>query len=162
LVIQSWKTSQKSFGSTVLIIVAKFSAIAKRIKSDVRETKPSPTDHTAGEAMKWRCLARLSGLLLLSACAQHIPKPESNSIDLRLLKLEERVESLERLYALTPSHPLRSRAEIEERIQSLEAERSKLLEQYQSEPPYVRDITLRLRLLKSRLEMLDQGQTPTK
>jgi chromosome segregation ATPase len=112
--------------------------------------------------MKWRSLAGFSWLLLLSACAQPMSKPESISIDQRLQKLEERVESLERLYAITPSPPLRSRAEIEERIQSLEAERTTLLEQYESAHPYVRDINLRLRLLRSQLEMLDQAQTSPK
>ncbi|MBI3772572.1 MAG: hypothetical protein HY272_07715 [Gammaproteobacteria bacterium] len=114
------------------------------------------------EARKWRSLAGLSWFLLLSACAQPLSKSESISIDQRLQKLEERVESLERLYAIVPSHPLRSRAEIEERIQSLEAERATLLEQYQSAHPYVRDIDLRLRLLKSQLKILDQAQTTTK
>lgn len=103
-----------------------------------------------------------SWVLLLSACAQPLPKPESISIDQRLEKLEARIESLERHYAITPSPPLRRRAEIEERIQILETERVTLLEKYHSEHPYVRDINLRLRLLKLQLEMLDQVPTTTK
>lgn len=103
-----------------------------------------------------------SWVLLLSACAQPLPNPESISIDQRFQKLEARIESLERHYAITPSPPLRSRAEIEERIQTLETERATLLETYHSEHPYVRDINLRLRLLKAQLEMLDQVPTTTK
>lgn len=110
----------------------------------------------------WGGLALLSCTLILSACTQISPKPESNRIEKRLEELEQRVDSLERLYATTASHPLRSREEIEERIQSLEAERTTLLEKYKQAHPYVRDIDLRLRLLRSQLKMLDQTDTTSK
>jgi hypothetical protein len=80
-------------------------------------------------------------------------------LEKRLQALEWRVEALERYITNLPSPPQRSRAEIEQNIQSLEAQRLVLLTRYTSAHPAVREIDLSLRLLRLQLEFLDRTKT---
>jgi chromosome segregation ATPase len=100
-------------------------------------------------------------VLLLGACAQPSQPPaDAAALARRVQNLEGRVESLERRDTIDPAQPLRTRAQIEANIQSLEAERATLLSKYQSAHPDVRDIDRRLQLLRKQLEMLDQTPAP--
>jgi hypothetical protein len=108
-------------------------------------------------------MTALAWALLVTACAAPPPPPppELPAIEERLRRLDERVTTLERLLTNLPSPPLRSRAEIVKNIQSLEKQRAVLLERYTPAHPDVREIDLRLRLLRLQLDMLDQvGRMP--
>lgn len=112
-----------------------------------------------------RCASRVKSIaaslalaLLLAGCAQPpAPAPELLSINERLTRLEAQVSSLERLLTNLPSPPMRSRAEIVADIRSLELQRSELLQKYTPSHPDVRDVDLRLRLLRLQVEFLDQA-----
>lgn len=96
--------------------------------------------------------------LLLAACAQPPPPPpDLGSINQRLTRLEAQVDSLERLLTNLPSPPLRSRAEIVANVRALERQRAELLQKYTPAHPDVREIDLRLRLLRLQLEFLDRA-----
>jgi chromosome segregation ATPase len=99
----------------------------------------------------------LASALLATACAAPPPTADLSSIEERLKRLEDRVNSLERLLTNLPSPPLRSRADIARNIQSLEQQRAALLERYTAAHPDVREIDLRLRLLRLQVDMLDQA-----
>ena len=91
--------------------------------------------------------------LMLTACETPVPaKREAPPLTQRVNELEERVERLETRPAVPP--PLRSRAEIEAHITSLEAERAKLLVDYLPQHPAIRDIDRRLDILNTQLKML--------
>jgi chromosome segregation ATPase len=95
--------------------------------------------------------------LMLLACAQPTPAPTGAELDAltqRLQRLEDRVDRLERQATSQPSPPLRSRAEIERNIQSLEQQRAVLLQRLTPAHPEVREIDLSLRLLRLQLDML--------
>ena len=107
----------------------------------------------------------LTATLLLGACAQQPAAPQSPeavAIEARLQSLEQRFDALERFLTNLPSPPLRSRAEIEKNIQSLESKRAALLERYTSAHPYVREVDLSLRLLRLQLEFMDQANAAPK
>ncbi len=98
---------------------------------------------------------------LLTACAQppaSAPAPEMRALEQRLQALEWRVESLERFVTALPAVPLRERAQIEQHIASLEAQRKLLLERYTAAHPQVREVDLSLRLLRLQLEFLDRAE----
>lgn len=91
-------------------------------------------------------------VLVLTACAAVPPeKSEAPPLTQRVNALEERVERLEARPVIQP--PLRSRAEIEAHIKSLEAERAKLLVDYLPQHPAIRDIDRRLDILNAQLKM---------
>jgi len=115
-----------------------------------------------GGVVGWRIAAPLAALpLLLGACAQTpAPAPESAALEKRLQALEWRFEALERYITNLPSPPQRSRAEIEQNIQSLEAQRVALLTRYTNAHPAVREVDLSLRLLRLQLEFLDRAKAP--
>jgi hypothetical protein len=104
-----------------------------------------------------RTLASLLSALLLAACASPdaaAPANGMSQVERRLLDLEQRVERLEdRPLA---KHPNRDRAEIQAHIQSLEAERAKLLVKYTDQHPAVRDIDRRLLILNEQLGMVEK------
>ncbi len=102
----------------------------------------------------------IAAALGLTACVQPPaapPQPSGPSIEQRVQDLEWRLDALERYVTSMPSAPLRSRAEIEANIRSLESQRTQLLLRYQPAHPDIRDIDLRLRLLRGQLQMLDQA-----
>jgi hypothetical protein len=115
-------------------------------------------------AVARRSACRLAGLcaggVLLTSCAQPpaAPTPEVRALEQRLQALEWRLESLERFVTALPAMPLRERAQIEQHIQSLEAQRKVLLERYTPAHPQVREVDLSLRLLRLQLEFLDRAE----
>jgi chromosome segregation ATPase len=101
-------------------------------------------------------------LPLLGACASApTPPPEILALEQRLQRLEGRVEALERRDTIDPAVPYRSRAEIEANIKSLEAERARLLVNYESAHPDVRDVDRRIKLLEKQLERMNQQPKAT-
>ncbi len=117
------------------------------------------TAESAAVALARSRQAVLAGALALTACVQPppAPPPSGPSIDQRVQDLEWRLDALERYVTNMPSAPLRSRAEIEANIHALEAQRVQLLLRYTPAHPDIRDIDLRLRLLRGQLQMLDQA-----
>ncbi len=89
--------------------------------------------------------------LALAACGTVPPAQREPPLAQRVNALEERVERLEARPAVQP--PLRSRAEIEAHIRSLEAERAKLRVDYLPQHPAIRDIDRRLGILGTQLDM---------
>jgi hypothetical protein len=102
--------------------------------------------------------------LLLAACVQEPPQPPAPglSVEQRVQNLERRLDALERFVTNTPAPPLRSRAEIEANIHTLEHQRLQLLDRYQPAHPDIREIDLRLKLLRLQLQMLDEAPTQAK
>ncbi len=109
-----------------------------------------------------RSFRAVACLLLLGACAQQPkvppPDPRLDALEQRLQALERRVDILEHHILALPSAPVRSRDEIESEVKSLQSRRSALLERYTTLHPEVREIDLRLRLLKLQLDMMDQAR----
>jgi predicted small lipoprotein YifL len=90
----------------------------------------------------------------LAACGTNEPlKTEKPSQEQRLSDLESRVEKLEARSEVAP--PFRNKSEIQQQIETLEAERSKLLVNYTAEHPSVRDIDRKLAILNKQLKMLE-------
>lgn len=117
---------------------------------------PKPSPHAR---VRLRQVAALVSTVVVAGCAAPQPQrpaPELSAIEQRLNSLDDRLTTLERLLTNLPSPPLRSRAEIVRNIQSLEKQRAVLLERYTATHPDVREIDLRLRLLRLQLDMLDQ------
>jgi hypothetical protein len=91
----------------------------------------------------------------LTACGSPAPpKPDTPSLEQRMLELERRIERLEARPEIKP--PYRSKAEIEAHIKALEAERGELLIRYYAQHPEIKDIDRRLEILNSQLQMLEQ------
>lgn len=96
----------------------------------------------------------LAVALALTACETPAPaRSEAQSMTQRVGELEHRVEMLEARPAVQP--PLRSKAEIKSHIESLEAERAKLLVDYLPQHPAIRDIDRRLDILNAQLKMAE-------
>lgn len=81
--------------------------------------------------------------------------PDLASIDERLIRLGAQLDSLERAPTNLPSPPVRSRGEIVANVRALE--RAELLQKYTPAHPVVREIDLRLRLLRLHLGFLGQA-----
>lgn len=92
----------------------------------------------------------------LVGCAAQPGSPrggqEAAATQQRLDELERRVQRLEGRPPVEA--PNRNRQEIEAHIQSLEAERAKLLVKYTDQHPAVRDIDRKLLILKEQLQRL--------
>jgi hypothetical protein len=90
----------------------------------------------------------------LAACGSATPtKPNTPSLEQRMLELEGRVEKLEARPEVKP--PFRSKAEIQANIQALEAERGQLLIRYLPQHPAIRDIDRSLEILRAQLKTLE-------
>lgn len=93
-------------------------------------------------------------MLAFAACSSPAPpKTDPPTTDKRLSDLEHRVDMLEAHPAVQP--PYRSKAEIQENITELEAERAELLKRYYPEHPEIRDIDRKLEILNRQLNMLE-------
>jgi septal ring factor EnvC (AmiA/AmiB activator) len=103
----------------------------------------------------FRCALALVAGCAPAACGTPAPsRGEVPAVDQRLSDLERRVEKLETRPAVEP--PLRSKAEIEAHIKSLETERSTLLVRYSALHPEIRNIDRQLSILNQQLKMLEQ------
>ncbi len=90
----------------------------------------------------------------LTACEAPAPaRSAAPTLSQRMVELEHRVEMLEARPAV--HSPLRSKAEIKAHIESLEAERAKLLVDYLPQHPAIRDIDRRLDILNAQLKMAE-------
>ncbi len=93
-------------------------------------------------------------MLVLTGCGTPASSPpDTPSLEKRMDALELRMQTLEARPVANP--PYRSRQEIEAHIETLEAERRKLLTRYFAEHPEIRDIDRKLGLLRSQLKMLE-------
>ncbi|MEW5967547.1 MAG: hypothetical protein AB1720_11255 [Pseudomonadota bacterium] len=72
----------------------------------------------------------------------------------RVSDLERRLERLEARPEVQA--PYRSRAELEAAIQSLQAERTRLLSRYTGQHPEIRDLDRRLAILDRQMKMFEQ------
>jgi uncharacterized protein involved in exopolysaccharide biosynthesis len=102
-------------------------------------------------ARPWLALALT---FALAACASPAPpRTDTSSVEKRMSDLEHRVDMLEARPEV--ELPYRSKAEIEENITELEAERAELLTRYYAEHPEIKDIDRKLEILNTQLKMLE-------
>jgi len=99
------------------------------------------------------CLMLALAFALAACRSATATKPDTPTLEQRMLQLEGRVEKLEARPEVKP--PFRSKAEIQANIQALEAQRGQLLIRYLPQHPAIRDIDRSLEILRTQLKTLE-------